>query len=63
MDLNPESEIEDVYFFVVTNTMGNREKDVYKYAHIGCNGKAYIMKYYISKPEISYGALENNTPG
>lgn len=43
----------DVYFFVVTHTMG--KKDVYKHVRIGCNGKAYIMKYYIGKPEISYG--------
>ena len=43
----------DVYFFVVTNTMG--KKDVYKHVRIGCNGKAYIIKYYIDKPEISYG--------
>lgn len=43
----------DVYFFVVTNTMG--KKDVFKHVRIGCNGKAYIMKYYIGKPEISYG--------
>lgn len=42
----------DVYFFVVTNTLG---KDVYKHVNIGCNGKAYVMKYYIGKPEISYG--------
>lgn len=43
----------DVYFFVVTNTLGG--KDIYKQVCIGCNGKAYIMKYYIGKPEISYG--------
>jgi hypothetical protein len=43
----------DVYFFVVTNTMG--KKDVFKHVRIGCNGKAYIMKYYVGKPEISYG--------
>ena len=43
----------DVYFFVVTNTMG--KKDVYKHVRIGHNGKAYIMKYYVGKPEISYG--------
>ena len=42
----------DVYFFVVTNTMG---KDAFKHVRIGCNGKAYIMKYYVGKPEISYG--------
>ena len=43
----------DVYFYVVTNTMG--KKDVFKHVRIGCNGKAYIMKYYVGKPEISYG--------
>ena len=43
----------DIYFFVVTNTLG--KKDVYKHVRIGHNGKAYIMKYYIGKPEISYG--------
>lgn len=42
----------DVYFYVVTNWLG---KDAYKHVSIGCNGKAYIMKYYIGKPEISYG--------
>lgn len=42
----------DVYFFVVTNTMG---KDAFKHVRIGHNGKAYIMKYYVGKPEISYG--------
>lgn len=43
----------DVYFYVVTNTMG--KKDVFKHVRIGHNGKAYIMKYYVGKPEISYG--------
>jgi hypothetical protein len=45
----------DVYFYVVTNTMGSRSQDVFKHVRIGCNGKAYILKYYVGKPEISHG--------
>ena len=41
----------DVYFFVVTNTMG---RDVYKHVRIGCNGKANSINLYDKKPFISW---------
>ena len=42
----------DVYFFVVTSTMG---RNVYKHVRIGCDGKAYKLLTHGSKPEISCG--------